>query len=163
MALGGRIKELLGIELPVIQAPMAGSAGRDLAIAVSEAGGLGSLPCAMLTPDQITAAVGVIRQRTARPFNLNFFCHAMPKDDPGAIARWERRLAPYYTEFGAKPSAGGPSRAPFDERLCEIVEETKPAVVSFHFGLPPKPLLERVRATGARICRRRPLRSRLMS
>ena len=152
MALGGRVTELFGIELPILQAPMAGSAGSELAVAVSEAGGLGSLPCAMQSTDQIRAAVGVIRQRTARPFNMNFFCHAVPPSDAVALAKWERRLAPYYAEYGAKPAtSGGPARAPFDDTLCRLVEDVRPAVVSFHFGLPPSRLLARVKETGARI------------
>lgn len=148
-----RVTELLGIALPVIQAPMAGVQGAELAIAVSEAGGLGSLPCAMLSPEQMRTELGIIRQRTARPINVNFFCHAPPRPDPEREAAWKRRLGPYYTELGLDPAAPVKSanRAPFDEALCDVVEEFLPEVVSFHFGLPAKPLRDRVRATGARI------------
>jgi nitronate monooxygenase len=76
-----RIQDLFGIELPIIQAPMAGSVGSEMVIAVSEAGGLGSLPCAMLSLEQMRAEIGIIRQRTSRPVNLNFFCHRPPERD----------------------------------------------------------------------------------
>jgi nitronate monooxygenase len=91
-----RILDLFGIDLPILQAPMAGSSGSELAIAVSEAGGLGSLPCAMLSQELIRKEIGVIRQRTNRPLNLNFFCHAEPSPDPGREAGWRRRLASFY-------------------------------------------------------------------
>jgi len=147
-----RVTDLLGIDLPIIQAPMAGVQGAELAIAVSEAGGLGSLPCAMLSPEQIRTELGSIRQRTARPINVNFFCHAPPAADPEREAGWVRRLAPYYAELGLDPSdVGSASRAPFNDELCGIVERFRPEVVSFHFGLPAEPLLARVRATGAKI------------
>src|SRR5450432_2748140 len=98
-----RILDLLGIDLPIIQAPMAGANGAEMVIAVSEAGGLGSLPCAMLTPEQARAAVTVIRQVTARPINLNFFCHEEPHADAAALAAWQARLAPFYREHGLAP------------------------------------------------------------
>ncbi|WP_342362406.1 nitronate monooxygenase [Terrarubrum flagellatum] len=148
-----RLLELLGIELPIIQAPMAGSNGAELVIAVSEAGGLGSLPCAMLTPETARAQLGVIRQRTAKPINLNFFCHEPPKSDPQREQLWKERLSGYYRELGLDPAApvAAASRAPFDEAMCGIVEEFEPEVVSFHFGLPKPPLVERVRVAGAKI------------
>ena len=148
-----RLVDLLGIEIPIVQAPMAGANGAEMAIAVSEAGGLGSLPCAMLSPEQARTALGVIRQRTAKPFNVNFFCHRPPRSDAAREGVWRERLAPYYREFGLDPAAvpAGPARRPFDEESCALVEEFSPAVVSFHFGLPERRLLDRVRATGARI------------
>jgi nitronate monooxygenase len=153
MGLDRRITDLFGVELPIVQAPMAGVQGSELAIAVSEAGGLGSLPCAMLTPEQMRTELGVIRQRTNKPINVNFFCHAPPGADPDREAAWKKRLAAYYAEFGLDPVAPVPSanRAPFNEELCGIVEAFGPEVVSFHFGLPSRPLLDRVRATGAKI------------
>lgn len=153
IAFDRRITDLLGIELPIIQAPMAGVQGSELVIAVSEAGGLGSLPCAMLSPEQMRTELGIIRQRTARPINVNFFCHTPPEADAEREAAWKRRLAPYYAELGLDPAAlvKSANRAPFSAELCEVVEEFRPEVVSFHFGLPPKPLLDRVRATGAKI------------
>ncbi|MCT8997995.1 NAD(P)H-dependent flavin oxidoreductase [Chelativorans intermedius] len=148
-----RILDLFGIDEPILLAPMAGSGGAQLAIAVSRAGGLGALPCALLSHAQIRAELGIIRQHTDRPINLNFFCHRQPLPDAAAQVRWHRRLAPYYAEFGLDPAAApaGPGRNPFDEGACEIVEEYRPEVVSFHFGLPEEALLARVRATGARI------------
>ncbi len=145
-----RLLDLIGIELPIVQAPMAGATGSTMAIAASEAGGLGSLPCAMLDAAKARAEIGVIRQRTAKPLNVNFFCHTPPKPDPDRDAAWKERLAAYYTELGLDASASAPAvnRAPFDEAMCEIVEEHKPEVVSFHFGLPEQALLSRVKACG---------------
>jgi nitronate monooxygenase len=138
-------------KIPLIQAPMASAQDATLAIAVCQAGGLGSLPAAMLTPDRLLEQIATIRNATSAPFNVNFFCHAEPTSDPEIKARWRKRLAPYYAEAGVDPSAipAGPVRAPFDARLCAVIEETRPAVVSFHFGLPPTDLLSRVKATGA--------------
>ena len=148
-----RIQDLFEIELPIIQAPMAGSVGSEMVIAVSEAGGLGSLPCAMLNPEQMRNELGVIRQRTSRPINLNFFCHQPPQNDPARENAWKQRLESYYIERGLDPQAPVPAaaRAPFDSTMCDLVEEFRPEVVSFHFGLPERALLERVRATGAKI------------
>ena len=145
-----RLLDLVGIELPVIQAPMAGANGSAMAIAASEAGGLGSLPCAMLDATTVRAEMGVIRQHTTKPVNVNFFCHTSPTPDPDRDARWTERLAPYYRELGLDLSASRPavSRVPFDEVICEVVEELTPGVVSFHFGLPEQALLRRVKAAG---------------
>ncbi|MVA96121.1 2-nitropropane dioxygenase [Nitratireductor sp. CAU 1489] len=147
------IVELFDIEVPILQAPMAGSSGAELAIAVSAAGGLGALPCAMLGPEQIRTELGVIRQRTNRPVNLNFFCHSPPSPDRAREAGWRARLAAYYAEFGIDPDAvpPGAGRNPFDEAGCAVVEEFRPEVVSFHFGLPDPALIERVKKSGARI------------
>ena len=143
-----RLIELIGINLPIIQAPMAGANGSAMAIAVSEAGGLGSLPCAMLDQDSVRTEIEHIRSRT-QPLHLNFFCHTPPKPDPSRDAAWKERLAEYYIEFGVDPPDFSPTSklAPFDEAMCEIVEESKPKVVSFTFGLPKPPLLGRVKAT----------------
>jgi nitronate monooxygenase len=145
-----RLLDLLGIELPILQAPMAGANGSAMAIAVSEAGGLGSLPCAMLDAAKVRAELGIIRQRTSKPVNVNFFCHKPAAPDPGRDAAWKAHLAPYYTELGvdARASAPAVNRAPFDEAMCEIVEDLKPEVVSFHFGLPAPALLSRAKAAG---------------
>ena len=131
-----RLLDLLGIELPIVQAPMAGANGSAMAAAASEAGALGSLPCAMLDAAKIRAEIGVIRQRTQNPLNVNFFCHTPAEPDPARDAAWKAELAGYYAELGLDPSAKAPSvnRAPFDEATCEIVEDLKPEVVSFHFG-----------------------------
>lgn len=148
-----RILDLLGIEHPIIQAPMAGSVGSDLVIAVAESGGLGSLPCAMLNADQMRTEIGIIRQRTNRPINLNFFCHETPDADDARMARWRTSLDTYFRELDIDPDAPLPNatRSPFNDAACEVVEEFNPEVVSFHFGLPEHRLLERVRATGAKI------------
>jgi nitronate monooxygenase len=148
-----RLLDTLGIELPIIQAPMAGANGSAMAIAASEAGGLGSLPCAMLDAAKARAEIGIIRQRTAKPINVNFFCHQPPKPDPQREATWRARLGAYYVELGLDPDASAPavSRAPFDAAMCEIVEDLKPEVVSFHFGLPEPALLARVKTAGCRV------------
>jgi nitronate monooxygenase len=132
---------------------MAGSQGAALAIAVCEAGGLGSLPAAMLTPERLRAEIAEVRAHTPEPFNVNFFCHVAPGADAGAEERWRAALAPYYAETGLDPSASPPGagRSPFDAAMCEVVESEKPAVVSFHFGLPDMGLVDRVRKTGALI------------
>lgn len=148
-----RILDLLGVEHPIIQAPMAGSVGPELVIAVSESGGLGSLPCAMLSPEQMRTELGIIRQRSSRPINLNFFCHTPPHEDVQRTRAWRQRLGGYYAELGLDVDVelSSVNRAPFNDSACEVVEEFKPEVVSFHFGLPDRSLVERVRATGAKI------------
>ena len=129
MALDLRIQALLGVELPILQAPMAGAQGSALAIAVCEAGGLGALPCAMLSPDQIRTEVAAIRASTTKPFNLNFFCHTRPTPDAAREAAWRERLLPYYDETGADPaSIAAASRAPFDDTFCALVEELSRAI-----------------------------------
>ena len=148
-----RIEELFGIDLPLIQAPMAGAQGAAMAIAVSEAGGLGSLPCAMLTPDQLRAELENIRTVTDKPVNLNFFSHTMPTFDANREQQWRACLQPYYHEHGIDPGKlpPGVSRNPFDHKMAEVLEAYPPAVVSFHFGLPKPDLLQRVRDCGCKI------------
>jgi nitronate monooxygenase len=148
-----RFLTVLGITLPILQAPMAGAGDHRLAVAVAQAGGLGAIPCAMLTPARIREEVAAFRAQTDAPLNLNFFCHAAQVPDPASLAAWQHRLAPYYREAGLDPDAPAPlsNRAPFDASLCEVVEDLRPAVVSFHFGLPAADLLARVKATGATI------------
>jgi nitronate monooxygenase len=89
------LAQILGIELPIIQAPMAGVQLGALAAAVSGAGGLGSLPCAMLTPEAMVKELELLRSCTDRPFNVNFFCHAPPPPDAAREAGWRRGRAPY--------------------------------------------------------------------
>lgn len=148
-----RITDLFGIELPVIQAPMAGANGPEMAIAVSEAGGLGSLPGALYTPQQLADALETVRAGTRRPINLNFFAYAAVPDDAGKQKAWWERLSPYYAEAGLVPGPDAATirRASFDEAACAIVESFRPEVVSFHFGLPAESLVARVRHAGARI------------
>jgi nitronate monooxygenase len=145
------LQQLLGTELPIIQAPMAGAQGSALAAAVSNAGGLGSLPCALLGPEAMRAELAALRAQTDRPFNVNFFCHTPPPPDAAREAAWRGLLAPYYGAFGIDPDSvpAGPGRTPFGPEAAELLEEFRPAVVSFHFGLPAPDLLARVRSWGA--------------
>jgi nitronate monooxygenase len=147
------LQKLLGIDLPIIQAPMAGVQGSALAIAVSNAGGLGSLPCAMLGPDTIRQELAAIRAQTTKPFNVNFFCHAQPEVDAERETAWRAVLSPYFAELNVDPNAiaSGPGRLPFDAECADVLSEFEPPVVSFHFGLPSADLLTRVRGWGAKI------------
>ena len=147
------LQELFGIEIPILQAPMAGVQGSALAVAVSNAGGLGALPCAMLSLDVMRGELAAIRARTGRPYNVNFFCHAEPVASAGREAAWRGALSPYYAAFGIDPGAvaAGAGRAPFSSAAADLLDEFRPAVVSFHFGLPAAGLLDRVRAWGAKI------------
>jgi nitronate monooxygenase len=140
--------EQVGTELPVIQAPMAGANGSAMAAAVCAAGGLGSLPCALLTPEQAAAEIDAVRRLSSGPLNLNFFCHAQAPGSVEAHSAWLKQLQPYYTEFGLKTPAAAASggRQPFAAEMCDMIESYRPEVVSFHFGLPDALLLDRVRA-----------------
>ena len=128
---------------------MAAAGGVDLCAAAIKGGALGSLPCALLSPDQVRSQVAEVRQRARGPLNLNFFCHRMPEsvDD----SAWRALLRPFYDEFGVEAGNGGALRLPFDAEMCAVVENLRPEVVSFHFGLPDPELLSRVKATGAAI------------
>ena len=141
--------EHLGVAYPLIQAPMLGTR-IALAASVCEAGGLGSLACAASSVDQAREQVVALRQQTAKPFAVNFFCHAEPAPDARRDAAWLARLMPYYREFDVDPSAPitMSRRAPFNGAMCALIEEVRPPVVSFHFGLPEEKLLARVRAAG---------------
>jgi nitronate monooxygenase len=138
------VQRLFGTELPILQAPMAGAQVSALAIAVCRAGGLGGLPCAMLSPDAMRKELAAIKAATDRPFNVNFFTHTPPAPDARREAAWRAALAPYYKEFGIDPATipAGPGRAPFTAQAADVLEEFRPAVVSFHFGLPAAPLIE---------------------
>jgi nitronate monooxygenase len=145
-----RLIDLFQVELPILLAPMAGAVDFELAAAVAQAGGLGSLPCAMLDPAKARDQMMRFRTRSQAKVNLNFFCHTPPELNNAREARWRERLAPYYRELGIDPAAPVPTsmRQPFNEAFCAVVEETKPGVVSFHFGLPDDDLLKRVKAAG---------------
>jgi nitronate monooxygenase len=147
------LQKLLGTELALIQAPMAGSQAGALAVAVSNAGGLGSLPCALLSVDAMRKELAAIKAQTTRPYNVNFFCHVPPVPSEARAAAWRSALSRYYKEFGIDADAipAGPGRAPFSAEYADVLAEFKPAVVSFHFGLPAPELLARVRAWGAKI------------
>jgi nitronate monooxygenase len=146
-----RFTDLVGLEHPLVQAPMAGVTTVELAAAVSLAGGLGSLGCAMLAPERVAEAISALRALTGRPVNVNFFCHRVParSDD----AAWWARLAPYYDEEGIeRPDAtGNLGPSPFGAAMCAVVETLRPEVVSFHFGLPDAGLMDRVQAAGCRV------------
>jgi nitronate monooxygenase len=147
------LRALLGIEFPIIQAPMAGVQGSALTVAVSNAGGLGSLPCAMLSPAAMRDELERIRAQTERPYNVNFFCHRTPTPGPEREASWRAAVAPYYRELGLAldtiPSQA--ARGSFDADAADLLNAFRPAVVSFHFGLPTPTLLARVRAWGAKV------------
>jgi nitronate monooxygenase len=147
------LQQTLGIKLPIIQAPMAGVQGHALAVAVSDAGGLGSLPCATLSVDGMHQELKAIKAQTDKPFNVNFFCHTPPTPDAQREAAWRLALAPYYREFGLDPSTvpAGPGRMPFTAETAELLSEYRPSVVSFHFGLPSAELLNWVRSWEAKI------------
>lgn len=147
------LQSLLGIELPIIQAPMAGVQLSPLAVAVSNAGGLGSLPCAMLTPESLRKELEALKAGTSRPFSVNFFCHTPPAPSDAREKAWRAALAPYFRAFDIDPQSipAGPGRAPFSAEAAEVLAEFRPAVVSFHFGLPSRDLLGRVRAFGAKV------------
>ncbi len=132
---------------------MAGVQGSELAISVSNAGGLGSLPCAMLTPDAMRKELSAIRSRTSNPYNVNFFCHTPPQPDPDRESAWRALLSPYYEEFGIDASAmqAGQGRTPFDAEAAAVMAEFKPPVVSFHFGLPSASLMAEVKAMGSTV------------
>jgi nitronate monooxygenase len=146
-----RLLDLFKTDFPIVLAPMAGVMDADLVIAAAQGGALGSLPCAMISAEKAREQVNIIRQRVSAPVNLNFFCHKPVEADAKREAGWKARLAAYYKELGVDPSAPitAANRAPFDEAMCAVVEELKPEVVSFHFGLPSPALVKRVKAAGA--------------
>ena len=148
-----RILELFGIELPIIQAPMASCVFSEMVVAVSEAGGLGSLPCALLSLEQMRTELEAIRRQTSRPIHVNFFCHTPPRVDANRERLWGQRLQRYYEELGLAQTKQVPraNRASFDDKMCDLVVEFHPEVVSFHFGLPEEKLVQGIRNTGAKI------------
>jgi len=148
-----RLLDLLRLEIPIIQAPMAGSDSVALARSVSSTGALGSLACALLGPDDVREAVRALRHEMTRPFNLNFFCHTMEVPDAAAAERWKNFLRPHYERLGLDIESVAPSRLrlPFNGEMCAVVEELRPEVVSFHFGLPSTDLVERLKKQGIKI------------
>jgi nitronate monooxygenase len=147
-----RLLDRLGVEVPIIQAPMGGVVTSAMASAVSRGGGLGSLPCALSAFDQIREDVQAIR-RNRGAINLNFFSHTPALPDSAREAAWRHRLKPYYAGLGLGPETPIPDMniPPFGEQHCALLEELKPGVVSFHFGLPGRNLVDRVKATGAMV------------
>jgi len=145
--------DLLKTELPIIQAPMAGVQDSALTIAVCEAGGLGSLPCAMLNADQINSELNLIKTATDKPFHLNFFSHQVPAHDAQQQLLWQETLKPYFDELDVEldvaPNAA--SRMPFSHDIADVIEPFNPEFISFHFGLPDKELLARIKKWGTTI------------
>jgi nitronate monooxygenase len=142
---------LLDILPPIVQAPMAGVQNHRLAASVCEAGGLGSLPAAMLSLPDLQSELQALHQSTQNPYNVNFFCHAPPAPDDVRQQAWHRTLAPYYRELGLDPETipTGPGRVPFSAEAAHVLEVFRPAVVSFHFGLPSPELVARVKSWGS--------------
>ena len=139
----------------IIQAPMAGSQGWELAAAVCRAGGVGSLPSATFTTVQLAQELTALQEALppGAVYNLNFFCHAPPTPQQEREQAWREALGELYAEWGIDPAAvgAGPGRQPFNSDGAQLVEACRPPVVSFHFGLPEPALLQRVRATGAQV------------
>jgi nitronate monooxygenase len=144
---------LSGCELPVIQAPMAGVQVSAMAVAVSAAGGLGSLPCALLDGAALRTEIAALAAAGRRPFNLNFFCHSPPAVDAARERAWRATLSPYYAEAGLDADAvpAGAGRAPFAASALAWLAELRPRVVSFHFGLPAADVVAQVKALGAAV------------
>ncbi|MCL1075897.1 NAD(P)H-dependent flavin oxidoreductase [Shewanella dokdonensis] len=143
--------QLFDVKWPLVQAPMAGAQGIELALAVASAGALGSLPCAMLNATQIQQAVAQFRQQTQAPINLNFFCHTPPEAQPHKLQQWQQRLQPYYQELSATPVDTVVERRPFDAAMAAAIAPLRPEVVSFHFGLPEPSLLQQVKSWGSKV------------
>ncbi|TMP46040.1 2-nitropropane dioxygenase [Pseudoalteromonas citrea] len=147
------IFNLLGTQYPLIQAPMAGVQDSKLAIAVSEAGGVGSVPCGMLSIEQIVHEIKAVSSASNKPFNLNFFCHKPEPYDPTRQNNWQKRLQPYFTELGVEFDSNDQqaSRMPFSHDIADAIEPFKPPLISFHFGLPSKDLMQRIKGWGGKV------------
>jgi len=144
-----QLTKLLGIDKPVIQAPMAGAQDWELAVAVSESGGLGSIPCGMLNEHQVIEQITQFKKRSSKPYNLNFFCHEMPALDSQALRTWQNKLQPYYDALGINPSAEIKGlRLPFSQQMADVLEPHSPPIISFHFGLPSPDLVAQVKSWG---------------
>ena len=148
----------------LIQAPMAGSQNHSLAAAVFKAGGLGSIPAAMLNAEQlhnelmafhkaIAAASPQTTWGEALPVNVNFFCHTPPPAQPEKESAWRLKLTSAYQAHGIDPQSvgSGPGRSPFSEESLTLMGQIKPAVVSFHFGLPKAEWVQQLKAWGLQI------------
>lgn len=144
-----RLQCLFGIEHPVIQAPMAGASTPAMAVAVSNAGGLGSLGCAMMSPDELRDAARETGAGTNRPVNYNFFVHAEPDLAAYDPASMQKALQPFYDEYGlgAPPAPASPAPA-FNDDTLEALLAITPKIVSFHFGLPGVHAIEALKRAG---------------
>lgn len=145
-----RLTELLGIELPIIQAPMASAATPELAAEVSNAGGLGSLGFGTSSIAAVEEQVEAFARRSNRGLNWNFFCHPEPDRIEARSAAMRERLAPIFTARGlGAPAVPKPPFPTFGSDHVALIEARRPRIVSFHFGLPAPDLLDAVKATGA--------------
>ena len=147
----GRLLQLPGMRLPLIQAPMAGVSSPAMAAAVTEAGALGSIAVGAGDAETARRLIQAVRARTAGPFNVNLFCHAPGVADPEKEAAWSERFAPLFGMFGTRPPAG--LREIYrsflvDEAMLRMLIDERPAVVSFHFGLPTASAIAALRAAG---------------
>lgn len=139
----------LGIKIPLLQSPMAGVQDWQLAVAVANAGGLGAIPCGMLTANKVVEQIEAFRAHSDQNYNLNFFCHKMSPIDQQSLHNWEQRLAPHYEKLGADlPRDTGQLRLPFDRKMADAIEAFKPPVISFHFGLPSEALVQQIKSWG---------------
>ena len=147
------LPEWLGATLPILQAPMAGVQDAGLAQAVSTAGGLGAIPCALLTPKAVSEVLEQWHQAGSLPCNLNFFCHQQPPANDEIAQQWRSLLAPYFAELGVPLDAppSGAVRRPFDDQMLATLAPFKPPLVSFHFGLPAPELVQTLKSWGTRI------------
>jgi nitronate monooxygenase len=145
------IQSLFGTRLALIQAPMAGVQDAKLAASVSEAGGLGSLPCAMLSAQQLREQLELLTTTTNKPYNLNFFCHTAGHYTRVQQQAWQQLLQPYFNEFNIDAAAltQSASRQPINQQVVDIIAPYAPPVVSFHFGLPHNRLLQQIKNWGA--------------
>jgi nitronate monooxygenase len=141
----------LGLLAPVLQAPMAGVQNHNLALAVCQSGGLGALPAAALSLDALKVELDALKAATSAPFNVNFFCHTTPQHNAQSQALWQQALTRFYLEFKLDPGQmpSGPGRVPFGHDSADLLESYRPAVVSFHFGLPAPDLVARVKSWGS--------------
>jgi nitronate monooxygenase len=144
--------DVLGLELPIIQAPMVGTSTPALAAAVSNSGALGSIGVGAMSAPAAREAIAATQAATNRAFNVNLFCHAPAKSDPARDAAWLVRLAPSFAAFGAEPPTilrEIYTSFVADDAMLAVLLETRPRVISFHFGLPDRNRLAALRATGA--------------
>jgi nitronate monooxygenase len=143
----------LGMTRPIIQAPMTGYVSEEMVIAVSNAGGLGSLPATLLPPDAISQSIAALRKQTRGPIAVNFLAHSLAAPDADRSAAWRARLAPFFDELGLERNMPLPPMAipVFEEAQCVALEQSRPDVVSFHLGLPAAHFVARLKARGMAI------------
>jgi nitronate monooxygenase len=141
----------IGIEWPIIQAPMAGTSTPAMAAAVTNAGALGSIGVGAVNPAGARGMIEALKAGTSGPFNVNVFCHAPATARPDRERDWLAALAPLFETYGAAPPASiGEiyTSVLADPAMLDLLLETRPAVVSFHFGLPPAATIARLKAAG---------------